>query len=428
MIKTLERYKNLVYVLAVGGLPILMPFLFFDDSPDETISPFPAISCSIYLVSIFYFVYSNANQMRTLRPNNGYESFHQFIVVVLFWELITMLICGKSFLTTIPIHTWLFLCQSSGLLLSMVAFFDNLIPHTKTRLEHHDFESNDTSMDVSGGTNFLESQLTLFKKFFLGIHLEPTIGNMDLKFFWIGRVGMHLWFLISLRFFAKILVNNDSSLSTIVSSGFALCLIYGYIVDFYKNEDWYCQTLDMIHDKFGFMMAWGPVVWMPFIYSYVLHDIQSSLETNTSLFYAIFWFSGGLLGLYFFRLINGYRIKAREILNHGRSSVHSSSLENDLLWKPDGILVKTVKGHQTHFVTSGPYSICRHPNYLADLVWCFCLCSLGPTWKSYLFFCFLVVLLIHRCKRDEDRCFKKYGSDWRRYCSIIPYRMIPKVY
>lgn len=33
-----------------------------------------------------------------------------------------------------------------------------------------------------------------------------------------------------------------------------------YVVDFFWNEDWYTRTIDITHDHFGFMLAWGEFV------------------------------------------------------------------------------------------------------------------------------------------------------------------------
>jgi protein-S-isoprenylcysteine O-methyltransferase Ste14 len=38
------------------------------------------------------------------------------------------------------------------------------------------------------------------------------------------------------------------------------------------------------------------------------------------------------------------------------------------------------------------------------------------------------MLLVDRAGRDERRCREKYGSDWRRYCSLVRYRIVPWLY
>jgi len=35
--------------------------------------------------------------------------------------------------------------------------------------------------------------------------------------------------------------------------------------------------------------------------------------------------------------------------------------------------------------------------------------------------------LIDRAFRDERRCSKKYGEDWKVYCHRVPYKIFPYV-
>jgi protein-S-isoprenylcysteine O-methyltransferase Ste14 len=41
---------------------------------------------------------------------------------------------------------------------------------------------------------------------------------------------------------------------------------------------------------------------------------------------------------------------------------------------------------------------------------------------------YFAVLLVHRERRDEEKCRRKYGKDWDRYEKHVPYRIIPYVY
>jgi delta14-sterol reductase len=41
---------------------------------------------------------------------------------------------------------------------------------------------------------------------------------------------------------------------------------------------------------------------------------------------------------------------------------------------------------------------------------------------------FLTILLIHRAKRDEEKCIAKYGDDYRKYMKLVPYKIIPGIY
>ena len=47
---------------------------------------------------------------------------------------------------------------------------------------------------------------------------------------------------------------------------------------------------------------------------------------------------------------------------------------------------------------------------------------------SYFYVIYFAILLIHRERRDESKCMRKYGKDWEEYKKIVPWRIIPGVY
>mgnify|MGYP001321418384 FL=1 len=46
----------------------------------------------------------------------------------------------------------------------------------------------------------------------------------------------------------------------------------------------------------------------------------------------------------------------------------------------------------------------------------------------YLYFIFLVILLVHRERRDDERCSNKYKKYWEMYKQKVPYRILKYVY
>eukprot|EP00483_Globobulimina_turgida_P003592 UN03598 len=61
----------------------------------------------------------------------------------------------------------------------------------------------------------------------------------------------------------------------------------------------------------------------------------------------------------------------------------------------------------------------------------FTICVPGITLQASLqlfYFFFLVVLLVDRTGRDDDRCSKKYTKYWKLYCKQVKYKMIPYVW
>lgn len=79
---------------------------------------------------------------------------------------------------------------------------------------------------------------------------------------------------------------------------------------------------------------------------------------------------------------------------------------------------------------SGWWGQARHINYTGDwlmgLSWC--LMTGYDSFIPYFYAIYFFILLIHRDKRDFNSCLKKYGPDWHIYCTLVPYRFIPKVF
>jgi len=86
--------------------------------------------------------------------------------------------------------------------------------------------------------------------------------------------------------------------------------------------------------------------------------------------------------------------------------------------------------HGNRLLTSGFWAWARKPNYSADwiqsLTWGLCVGTCTPI--AYFYPAFFLAVLTHRCGRDFERCERKYGKDWERYCAIVKYRFIPGIY
>jgi protein-S-isoprenylcysteine O-methyltransferase Ste14 len=106
------------------------------------------------------------------------------------------------------------------------------------------------------------------------------------------------------------------------------------------------------------------------------------------------------------------------------------------------------KNHQ--LVTSGPYSIVRHPSYiggaLALLGALACYTSPGswfiecsglfpPSWAGPIVFsCWFIagstglLVISPRLKKEDAMLKKQFGSQWDAWAADVPYRLIPGVY
>eukprot|EP00246_Nothoceros_aenigmaticus_P005492 TRINITY_DN17592_c0_g2_i1.p1 TRINITY_DN17592_c0_g2~~TRINITY_DN17592_c0_g2_i1.p1 ORF type:complete len:168 (+),score=24.96 TRINITY_DN17592_c0_g2_i1:47-505(+) len=81
-------------------------------------------------------------------------------------------------------------------------------------------------------------------------------------------------------------------------------------------------------------------------------------------------------------------------------------------------------------LVSGYWGIARHCNYLGDLLVAVSLslmCGVSSA-LPYFYPFYLLVLLIWRERRDEERCRAKYKEVWVEYCQAVPWRIFPGIY
>uniref|UniRef100_A0A8C6QIM5 Delta(14)-sterol reductase LBR n=1 Tax=Nannospalax galili TaxID=1026970 RepID=A0A8C6QIM5_NANGA len=248
--------------------------------------------------------------------------------------------------------------------------------------------------------------------FFIGRELNPRIGTFDLKYFCELRPGLIGWVIINLvMLLAEMKVQKRAapSLAMILVNSFQLL----YVVDALWNEEALLTTMDIIHDGFGFMLAFGDLVWVPFTYSlqafYLVnhpHDLSWPLA---SVIVAL-----KLCGYVIFRCSNSQKNAFRKNPTDPKlahlKTIHTSTGKNLLV--------------------SGWWGFVRHPNYLGDLI-------MALAWSlpcgfdhllPYFYVIYFTVLLIHREARDEHQCRRKYGLAWEKYCQRVPYRMFPYIY
>lgn len=215
-----------------------------------------------------------------------------------------------------------------------------------------------------------------------------------------------------------------------------------YVLDALYMESALLTTMDVIMDGFGFMLAFGDLVWVPFIYSTQTRYLAVfPLELGVSGIAVVLAVSG--IGYYIFRGANNQKNRFRT--------------------NPDDPRVKHLKYITTasgsKLITSGWWGTARHINYLGDwlMSWAYCLPTgmagyviqktidpaTGDTVRravqtpevrgwgmifTYFFLVYFGTLLIHRERRDEEKCKKKYGADWDRYTSLVRSRIIPGIY
>jgi len=248
--------------------------------------------------------------------------------------------------------------------------------------------------------------------YFIGRELNPRLmrGAFDLKVFCELTPGLIGWLLLDVGFAAK-----EYARSGAVSPAMALvCAFQGaYIIDALWNEPAILTTMDVTTDGFGFMLAFGDLVWVPFTYSlqcrYILEHPQALSRAHLALVLLV-----QCVGYTIFRGANNQK-------NLFRTNPKDPSVTH----------LKTLQTKRgTKLIVSGWWGVCRHINYLGDwiMAWAWCLpCGFAHV-VPYFYVVYFGILLIHRDARDGEACAEKYGADWARYCAIVKYRLIPFIY
>ncbi|KAI9262688.1 ergosterol biosynthesis ERG4/ERG24 [Sporodiniella umbellata] len=223
--------------------------------------------------------------------------------------------------------------------------------------------------------------------FMIGRELNPYLGSFDIKFFTELR-GLLGWLAVNYCLATKQYID----LGYLSKSMFLVQLFHTwYVVDALWNEKAVLTTMDITTDGFGFMLAFGLYTWVPFTYT-----LQARYLVDFP--YKISWFS-----FFAILLINTVGYICFRDLSY----------------------METQSG--TKLITSSWWGKARHINYFGD--WLMALswslpCGFGSV-VPYFYPLYFAVLLYHRERRDDCKCLKKYGDDWKRYSSIVPYRIIP---
>uniref|UniRef100_A0A3Q1IJM4 Delta(14)-sterol reductase LBR n=1 Tax=Anabas testudineus TaxID=64144 RepID=A0A3Q1IJM4_ANATE len=248
--------------------------------------------------------------------------------------------------------------------------------------------------------------------FFKGHELNPRIKNFDLKFFCEMRPGLIGWCLIN---FAMALAEMKQHGLDAPSNSMILVNLFQllYVVDGLWNEEAILTTMDLMHDGFGFMLAFGDLVWVPFTYTMqayylVSHPNPLSLPALAAIVIL------KLVGFYIFRKSNS----EKNAFRRNPADPRLSHLKT----------IPTATGKS--LLVSGWWGVVRHPNYLGDLL--MALAWSLPCGFSHLlpwyYMIYFIILLVHRDSRDMSDCRRKYGSAWDEYCRTVRYRIIPRVY
>ncbi|KAF2179025.1 sterol C-14 reductase-like protein [Zopfia rhizophila CBS 207.26] len=289
---------------------------------------------------------------------------------------------------------------------------------------------------------------------FIGRELNPRItfpvfGEVDIKSWMELRPGMLGWIILDFAFMMQQYRNFGRITDSILLITLSQTL---YVLDALYMEPAILTTIDIISDGFGFMLSFGDLAWLPFTYSIQARYLaQHPVELGWTGVAAVFAVQAS--GYYIFRAVNNEKNRFRSNPNDPRVK-HLKYME-------------TAAGSK--LLITGWWGTARHINYLGDwfMSWAYVLPTAlagyvirstaehpitasskdaiffknaygkyvvpgeAKGWGmlfTYFFMLYFAILLVHRERRDEEKCRRKYGKDWERYCELVPYRIVPYIY
>ena len=262
--------------------------------------------------------------------------------------------------------------------------------------------------------------------FFMGAALNPRIGPIDLKMWAEVRIPWILLFLISVSGACQ----QYEQYGYVTPNMAFMVLATGlYINACAKGEECIPQTWDMFHEKWGFMVIFWNFAGVPFTYCYSIVCMAAhppEYYRFSTLTY-IFMFSLLLFAHFVFDSSMAQKSRFRMQLQ-GTLKVRWSFPQWPWSTLKDPRYLQTEHGNA--LLIDGWWQFLRKPNYTADWTQAFLWGAIAGTRSviPYYYSLFFLAVLTHRCGRDFERCARKYGKDWEKYCQIVPYRFIPFVY
>jgi 7-dehydrocholesterol reductase len=256
--------------------------------------------------------------------------------------------------------------------------------------------------------------------FFWGVELHPTLAGISLKQLFNCRLGMMSWSVVVLSCAAKQYEAHGRLSTTMLVSA---ALQVAYVAKFFRWETGYFGSLDVTHDRCGFYLVCGVLVWVPGMYTLVAqHLVRHPVEWPLPA--AALCLACGLAAIWANHDADAQRQRVRE--RGAGASVWGRP--------PEVIVARYTAGdgveRESLLLVSGWWGVARHVHYVAEIA-----AALAWTLPAgfgravpWLYVTFLTVLLVDRAGRDDRRCRAKYGPAWQRYCERVPWRILPFVY
>mmetsp|Transcript_2380 Transcript_2380/g.7363 ORF Transcript_2380/g.7363 Transcript_2380/m.7363 type:complete len:445 (+) Transcript_2380:104-1438(+) len=257
--------------------------------------------------------------------------------------------------------------------------------------------------------------------YYWGTELYPRILGWDVKVFTNCRFGMTGWALLCTSFACAQYEKNGALSNSMLISALLQVI---YLAKFHIWERGYMFTIDIMHDRAGYYICWGCLVWVPSLYT--IHTaFLVNHDYNFKPILAAIQLLFGIASIYLNYDVDRQRQAFRDY--NGKVKVWGKDAE----YLTASYTTSDGKKHTSMLLYTGWWGQARKINYFFELCAAFSW-SMVPAHPGYFipyfYFVFLFVLLLDRAWRDDARCRAKYGAKWDEYCEKVPYMLIPGIY
>lgn len=262
--------------------------------------------------------------------------------------------------------------------------------------------------------------------FFMGCEIHPHIKGLNMKIL-ISRISNITSLILTLIIFSRGLQLQLDKNDTLTLENYKeilnklhfqpTILIFSlmqiiYVLSFILREYKITSTFYWQSEGLGYLQIVSSALY-PYYFTSIskyVADNNVMLSTNALIFACL------LFTLGFFVMLVSNNIK-----HEFRTNPLQPSLAN---------VDSMPTFHGKKLLVSNMWGFLRHPNYTGDILIHIALSLPGLLSGRYIASApaFLTILiLLHRSWRDHDRCKRRYGAAWQRYCNRVPSVVIPKI-
>jgi Delta14-sterol reductase len=244
------------------------------------------------------------------------------------------------------------------------------------------------------------------KDVWFGAEHNPDLLGVDLKMFLYqpSLIGVYL-LVVSFAY-----VQRDVHGAITPQMACFVSFWFLYLFTHYAKEEFMLSTWDVISENFGFMLVWGDLVYVPFLYSlpgwWLVHQTKPFSVAEWASLSSFF-----LLALWIFREANWQKERFKQDRDTEIWGKRAEALGGRLL-------------------VSGWWGVARKINYAGEIAVyvAFALTTGLESPYPYLLPLSLVILLFQRAARDDKKCGAKYGELWQKYRARVRFRIFPYLY